>query len=59
MVGNPSLSIDYYNKVLRVERRNKQALAELEVSRTVQRDYDAAISALENKQYHKASLLCH
>ena len=53
MLGNPSLSIDYYNKVLSVEKRNKQALAELEVSKSVLGDLASADLALEKKQYHK------
>ncbi len=35
MLGNPSLSIDYYQKVLLVERGNKQAMAEMETSRKI------------------------
>ena len=35
MLGNPSLSVDYYHKVLLVEKRNKQAQDELEVSQKV------------------------
>ena len=35
MLGNPSLSLDYYQKVLGFERANKQALAEMEVSHRV------------------------
>lgn len=35
MLGNPSLSIDYYQKVLGFERGNKQAMAEMEASRNV------------------------
>ena len=37
MMGNPPLAIDYYNKVLKVEARNKQAKEELEVAMRVQK----------------------
>ena len=47
MTGNPSLSIDYYRKVLQVEKRNKQALAELQISQHVQSHLEAADAALE------------
>lgn len=55
MTGNPSLSIDYYRKVLSVEKRNKQALAELELSQVVLKDLEAASMAFECKQYLRVS----
>ena len=53
MTGSPSLSIDYYRKVLEVEKKNKQALAELELSQNVQRDLEAATLALDGGQFQK------
>ena len=53
MLGNPSLSIDYYNKVLQVETKNKQALQELRVSQSVFKDLGDATVAMERKQYRK------
>lgn len=50
------MSIDYYRKVLSIEKRNKQALSELELSRTIQGYLDSATLAFENKQYHKVSI---
>ena len=57
MLGNPSLSIDYYNKVLKVERRNRQALSELEVSRSVLDCLNTATAAMEKNHYSKVG--CH
>lgn len=54
MTGNPSLSIDYYRKVLQVEKKNKQALAELQLSQLVQKHLEAANAALESGQFQKA-----
>ena len=53
MTGNPSLSIDYYRKVLQVEKKNKQALAELELSQNVQKDLEASDTAFDNGQFQK------
>lgn len=53
MLGNPSLSIDYYNKVLTVEKKNKQALNELAVSQSVFKNLNDANIAMESKHYHK------
>lgn len=57
MTGNPSLSIDYYRKVLEVEKKNKQALAELKISQGVQKNLEAASCALRSKQFHKVECL--
>ena len=53
MTGNPSLSIDYYRKVLNVEKRNKQAMHEMRISQEVKTQLEAADQALENKEFHK------
>lgn len=42
MLGNPPLAIDYYNKVLKVEAKNKQAREELEVAQRVQHNLSKA-----------------
>ncbi len=55
MTGNPSLSIDYYKKVLAVEKRNKQALAELLVSQRILKNLEEAAHCTENKQYRMVS----
>jgi hypothetical protein len=55
MTGNPSLSIDYYGKVLQVEKKNKQALSELEVSQRIKKDLEASNSAFENGQFQEVS----
>ena len=55
MTGNPSLSIDYYRKVLSVEKKNKQALSELAVSQEVLRNMESASLAMDSKAYHEAS----
>lgn len=57
MLGNPSLSIDYYNKVLLLEKKNKQALSELEVSRSVLKDLSDAMAAMDSKHYYKVRQL--
>lgn len=56
MTGNPSLSIDYYRKVLSVEKKNKQALSELALSQEVLRNMEAATLAMQSKAYREASL---
>ncbi len=53
MLGNPSLSIDYYTKVLQVERKNKQAKSEMEISKRVLDSLNAATVAMEKQQYSK------
>jgi len=58
MLGNPSLSIDYYDKVLKVERRNKQALEERELSKIVLEALSTASLAMEKKQFKKVGWLC-
>ncbi|XP_064389364.1 dnaJ homolog subfamily C member 7-like [Halichondria panicea] len=54
MLGNPSLSIDYYQKVLGFERGNKQALAEMEVSRNVLSGLERAEQEANKKEYRTA-----
>ncbi len=56
MLGNPSLSIDYYQKVLGFERGNKQALAEMEVSRNVLSGLERAEQEANKKEYRTVSL---
>ena len=58
MLGNPSLSIDYYDKVLKVERRNKQALEERELSKMVLEALNTACLAMEKKLYKKVCTAC-
>lgn len=53
MTGNPSLSVDYYRKVLSVEKKNKQAMAEMQISQDIQTHLEAADAAMENKEFHK------
>lgn len=55
MLGNPSLSIDYYSKVLDVERANKQARAELELSRSVQQNLEKAERQVAKGDYRTVS----
>lgn len=55
MLGNPSLSIDYYRKVLSIEKKNKQALAELELSQQVQSHLESASHAFEDRLFLKVS----
>ena len=40
-------------KVLKVERKNKQALAELKVSQAVMQNLETATTALESGHFHK------
>lgn len=44
MLGNPSLSIDYYHKVLQFEKGNRQAQAEMDISHKVLQHLERAQS---------------
>lgn len=54
MMGNPPLAIDYYNKVLRVEARNKQAKEELEIAMRVQLNLRLADTQTEKGEHRHA-----
>lgn len=54
MLGNPPLAIDYYNKVLKVEVKNKQAKEELEVARRVQLHLNKAAEQTKRGEHRTA-----
>lgn len=58
MLGNPSLSIDYYHKVLQFEKGNKQAQSEMDVSRKVLGYMDRAKSETQKGEYRTVSMCC-
>ena len=55
MLGNPSLSIDYYHKVLHFEKANKQAQSEMDVSRKVLGHMDRAKAESIKGEYRTVS----
>lgn len=57
MLGNPSLSVDYYHKVLVVEKKNKQAQDELVVSKKVLGHLEKAKKETERGEHRTVSVL--
>eukprot|EP00731_Ephydatia_muelleri_P020267 Em0012g1092a len=54
MLGNPSLSLDFYEKVLNVEPKNQQAIEEMQVSSNVKNHLAKAIFDSQRGEYRDA-----
>lgn len=54
MLGNPSLSLDFYEKVLNVEPKNQQALEEMQVSNSVKTHLTKAIFDSQRGEHRDA-----